>query len=54
MPVCNRKAGARFVLFLFLNFFIPFFFSRTIRTSGRELIDSPIDSPMDALISAEC
>lgn len=43
------RAGVRFVFFLFL-LFSSLFFQRTIKTSERELIDSPIDSPMDASI----
>lgn len=48
MPVCNRRQGRD--LFYFYFFSSIFLFSRTIQTSGKELIDSPIDSPMDASI----
>lgn len=49
VPVCNRGQGR--VSFYFFSFLFCFvFFPRTIKTSERELIDSPIDSPMDASI----
>lgn len=42
------RAGVRFVLLSLSSVLV--FFPRTIKTSERESIDSPIDSPMDASI----
>lgn len=49
MPVCNSGHGQDSFSFYFFCF-VWVFFSRTIKTFEMELIDSPIDSPMDASI----
>lgn len=47
---CMQQKGRGEICFISTISLFFFSFSRTIRTSGRELIDSPINSPMDALI----